>query len=207
MTQDATVQNAVLTVLFYVIASGMTVFALIVVFTRKLLHAAVSLMTVLMLTAGVYILLRAEFLAGVQVLVYIGGIVVLIVFAIMLTRTADLLEDHPTRNRMLMGSAAGLGMLFMSCCVFFAPRPAAAPQLAAPIDDVREIGTRLLDYTGTGYVLPFEIISLLLLAAALGGIVIARKIPAPEQPFTSGGDLDGEVHFTKPRTQREETAS
>ncbi len=198
------IASALTTVMFYTIAVGMTVLALTVIFTRKLLRAAVALMAVLMLTAGLYILLNAEFLAGVQVLVYIGGIVVLIVFAIMLTRSADLLEDHPTTKRMLLGSVVGLAMLFASCCAIFSPRPANTQVLEPVKDDVHAIGMKLLDYGPEGFVLPFELISLLLLAAAIGGIVIARKIPAPEQPFTSGGDLPGEVHFTQPRLQREE---
>lgn len=198
------IASALTTVMFYTIAAGMTMLALAVIFSRKLLRAAVALMAVLMLTAGLYILLHAEFLAGVQVLVYIGGIVVLIVFAIMLTRSSDLLEDHPTPKRMFVGSIAGLAMLFGSCCAIFAPRP-SSDQVFTPVpDDVRAIGVKLLDYGPEGYVLPFELISLLLLAAAIGGIVIARKIPAPEQPFTSGGDLPDEVHFTRPLSQREE---
>ncbi len=192
------------TVLFYLIAALALVMALSVVFSRKLLRAAIALMGVLALTAGLYILLGAEFLAGVQVLVYVGGIVVLIVFAIMLTRSSDLLEDQPTLPRALLGAFVGLVFLVMSSAVFFSSPFQADTSGAQVTDDTVAIGRSLLDYGPKGYVLPFEIISLLLLAAAIGGIVIARKIPAPSQPFTSGGDLPGEADFTQPRSQREE---
>lgn len=196
--------QAAYTLLFYAIAGTALVLALTVVFSSRLLRAAIALMGVLALTAGLYILLGAEFLAGVQVLVYVGGIVILIVFAIMLTRSSDLLEDQPTIPRAVVGIVAGLLFLVMSSAVFFASPFQMDTTGAHVTNDTVAIGRTLLDYGPNGYVLPFEIISLLLLAAAIGGIVIARKIPAPQQPFTSGGDLPGEADFTRSRNQREE---
>ena len=198
------IAEAAYTVFFYVIGFGVVVLSLCVIFTQHLLRAAVALMAVLVMTAGLYIMLDAHFLAGVQILVYVGGIVVLIVFAIMLTRSADLLEDRPTPLRLACGAAASVIFLSMSAAVFFAT-PFAVDTSSPPVpDDIRAIGRLLLDYGPKGYVLPFEIISLLLLAAVLGGIVIARKIPAPGQPFTSGGDLPGEAEYTKTNSQRED---
>lgn len=198
-------EQALQTVMFYVITTLITLLACAVVFGRKLLRAAVSLMFVLILTGGLYVMMGAEFIAGVQVLVYVGGIVVLIVFAVMLTRTRDLLEDHPTPLRLTMGLIAWALFLFAACCAIFKEYQGANVMGTTKVqDDVGMIGRALLDYGSTGYVLPFEIISLLLLAAVIGGVVVARKIPAPGQPFTSGGDLPGEVHYTQPRSQREE---
>ena len=181
--------------------------AVAVVTSRNVLHSALLLALSFFGVAVLYVLLDTPYLAAAQVLVYIGAISLLIVFAIMLTHASDPMEDRPTPGRALAGGAASLAMLLVSCLVLCAPRPAQIQAEGGfPSDNVREIGTRLLDYGPGGYVLPFEIISLLLLAAALGGIVIARKIPAPAQPFTSGGDLEGEVHYTKPNSQREDDA-
>jgi hypothetical protein len=64
----------------------------------------------------------------------------------------------------------------------------------------------LLDNGAGGYVLPFETVSVLLLVAAIGGIVVARKTPPPDQPFTSGGDRTGEADVRMPNTQRPSVA-
>jgi NADH:ubiquinone oxidoreductase subunit 6 (subunit J) len=87
------ISDAVYTILFYVIASMALALAIAVTTSRRLLRAAVYLMGVLLMSAGLYVMLGAEFLAGVQILVYVGGIVVLIVFAVMLTRSAELQMD------------------------------------------------------------------------------------------------------------------
>ena len=196
-----TPQDATNTILFYVLGAAAVLLALAVVNSRKLLRAAIYLMGVLAMSAGLYILLGAEFLAGIQVLVYVGGIVVLIVFAVMLTRSADLLVDKPTVGRMILGGTTSIAFLVLSGLIFwssdFRPMPAGAP----PADNTLAIGRQLLDTGAGGYVLPFEIISLLLLAAVIGGIVIARKTPPRNQPLTSGGDLPGEVTAHFPRSQ------
>lgn len=200
--------QAAFTVLFYALSAAAVLLALAVVNERKLLRAAVALMGVLAVSAGLYIMLDAEFLAGVQVLVYVGGIVVLIVFAVMLTRSAELLEDRPPVHRAVFGALASIGFLaptawLLATSRYMAPGAGAAP----PLDDAAIIGQRLLDYGPQGYVLPFEVISLLLLAAVIGGIVVARKTKPAEQPFTSGGDLAGEADVDRPQTQREEAVT
>jgi NADH-quinone oxidoreductase subunit J len=191
------------TVLFYLLSAAAILMALAVVNARKLLRAAVALMGVLSLSAGLYVMLGAEFLAGVQVLVYVGGIVVLIVFAIMLTRSADLLEDHPAPMRMLLGALVSVGFLILTVTALATTQFPLAAAPTAPANDAQAIGQMLLDYGPEGYVLPFEIISLLLLAAVLGGIVIARKTRPEGQPFTSGGDEPGEFEIERPFVQHE----
>ncbi len=199
------IADAAYTVIFYLLAAGTVVLALAVVNARQLLRAAVALMGVLTLSAGLYIMLDAEFLAGVQVLVYVGGIVVLIVFAIMLTRSAELLEDHPAPMRRVWGALASVGLLVVSAAALATSDFAVRPGAPAPADGAAEIGRRLLDYGAAGYVLPFEIISLLLLAAVLGGIVIARRTPPAGQPFTTGGDRPGEADVDRPLRQHKDT--
>jgi NADH-quinone oxidoreductase subunit J len=192
------------TVLFYFVGAVVVALALAVVMARRLLRAAIYLMGVLAMSAGLYLMLGAEFLAGIQVLVYVGGIVVLIVFAVMLTHSEQLQMDNPPALRKIVGGLAAAGFLVMTAGVFAATDfPALRPGLAVP-DTTRAIGLSLLDFGKEGYVLPFEIISILLLAAAIGGIVIARKVPPPDQPFTSGGDAPGEADLVRPKSQHDE---
>ncbi len=167
--------NALPTLIFYLLAAISLTLAWSVVTGRRILRAAVSLMGVLAASAGLYLLLDSPFLAGVQVLVYVGGIVVLLVFAVMLTRTTELLEDHPTRGRQLLGGAVALTFFGLSYCMMTAPVFANRALTALPKNDVAAIGRALLDTGENGYALPFEVVSLLLLAAMIGGIVIARK--------------------------------
>lgn len=166
------------TLVFYLLAAISLSLAWSVVTGRRILRAAVSLMGVLAASAGLYLLLDSPFLAGVQVLVYVGGIVVLLVFAVMLTRTTELLEDHPTRGRQLIGGAVALTFFGLSYCMMIAPPFANRVLSPLPKNDVAAIGRALLDTGENGYALPFEVVSLLLLAAMIGGIVIARK-PTP----------------------------
>jgi len=198
-----TPQDAANTILFYVLGAVAVLLALALVNARRLLRAAIYLMGVLAASAGLYILLGAEFLAGIQVLVYVGGIVVLIVFAVMLTRSADLLVDKPTLGRMVLGGATSIAFLILSATTLWFSDFGVIQGGAAPKDNTLAIGKQLLDTGAGGYVLPFEIISLLLLGAIIAGIVIARKVPPRNQPLTSGGDLPGEVTARLPRSQKD----
>jgi NADH-quinone oxidoreductase subunit J len=169
--------NAVINLLFYAFAITSVAFAIAMVISRRILRAAVYLMSVLVLSAGLYLLLGAEFLAGVQILVYVGGIVVLLVFAIMLTRSSELLEDRPTPIRKLSGLFASTLFLVVNIVVLMSTSFKISTEPKQTIDTTAAIGRKLLDQGATGYVLPFELISLLLLAAVIGGIVVARKTP------------------------------
>jgi len=175
--------------------------ALLVVNTRRLLRAAIWLMGVLVASAGLYAMLGYEFLGGVQIMVYVGGIVVLIVFAIMLTSSADLMEDNPAIMRKIVGAIASIGFLATTVAALMSSQFPLLRGGIQPGNDVAALGQKMLDYGPRGYVLPFEIISLLLLAAVIGGIVIARKVPPTDQPFTTGGDLPGEADVSRPRQQ------
>jgi NADH-quinone oxidoreductase subunit J len=193
----------VATVVFYAIAAVALAMAVVTISARRMLRAAVALLFVLVFSAGLYVMLDAEFLAGVQVLVYVGGIVVLIVFVVMLTSRSDVLEDPPPVARRLLGALAALGLFAATALAILTTRfPTAEPGIA-PAESAPAIGAALLDYGAQGYVVPFEVISILLLAALIGGIAIARRSSPPGQPLTSGGDLPGEVDFVTPRSQRE----
>ncbi len=174
------ISQATMTVLFYAFAAFGLFAALGTVCSRYILRAAICLMCLLAVSSAYYLMLGAEFLAGVQVLVYVGGIVVLLVFAIMLTGSSDLREARPAMVRGLVGAFAAGAFLTSALSIFFVT-PFAQGGGTPVADTTSALGLKLLDRGPEGYVLPFEIVSLLLLAAAIGGIVVARKTSAPQE--------------------------
>ena len=140
---------------------------------KHILHSAFYLAATLVCVAMYFIMLRAEFLAAVQVLVYIGSIVVLILFALMLTRT-KVGEDTNISNNQKVFAALTAVILFVSLSIVFS---------YSKINTVAENATALKissikDFSGilfTKYTLPFEIASILLLASLVGSVVIAMK--------------------------------
>lgn len=144
--------------------------AFLVAAFRNVFHAALALMLSFMGVAGLYILLEAEFIAAVQVLVYVGAISILIVFAVMLTRGL-MKTGEPSQNSQWIAAAVVATLMFG--VLFFVAVNTAWPvaQTALKGDLILLLGKELL----TTYVFPFEIVSVLLLAALVGAIVIARE--------------------------------
>ncbi len=167
--------------LFALLALGL---ARACVCSQHLLRATLYLAGVLFCGAAFYVILDAEFLAGIQLLVYIGGISVLLIFAIMLTRGPDLLKDRPSPLRRNL--ALALSLSFMGLCSFLVLRtdwPAALP--AEPHENpVRDMGVRLLNPGEGGLLLPFEVISVLLLCVAIAAIYLARPGSGEERPLS-----------------------
>ncbi len=161
-------------IIFYLIAAVIIVFSVLTVTSRRILRAAVYLLFVLMATAGFYFMLNYNFLGAVQLTVYSGGIVVLIVFAVLLTAHMDHKLDPPGRLKAL---AVGLLSLFGMGITLYALRsfPWAVTAVPEGAYDIEAIGMMLLSYGDKGYVLPFEVISVLLLAAMVAAIIIAKK--------------------------------
>ena len=158
-------------VIFGAIAAAMGIAAIRVVTTKNVVHAALYLVVVLAGVAALYILLAAEFTAVVQVLVYIGAIVVLFLFGIMLTRapigkSSDL--DNDPRGLALVVAVFLLGVL--GAVLDDAYGSTKLPS-DAPIQRSGEVGTSIFQ----DFVIPFEVVSILLLAALIGAVVIARR--------------------------------
>lgn len=169
-----------LNTLFWVFAVLSGVLALIAVHSKHILRAVIALMGVLCLTAGFYLLLSAEFLAGAQILVYVGGVVVLLVFAVMLTRSQELTEDAPSLTRRVLGALGSLSLFGLGACAIHSSITDITLSGVSPADagtDVMALGRAFLDPGAKGYLLPFEVISFLLLAVLVAGIVIGRKEP------------------------------
>jgi NADH:ubiquinone oxidoreductase subunit 6 (subunit J) len=143
--------------------------ALAVVLSKNLFHAVLWLALALTGTAGIFLLLDAEFLAAVQLLLYAGGIITIVVFAIVVTER--LIGERLTQTNMRIGGAALVSALFLAFIVVVLGRhalPVARPEM--PGDLTRLIGEAVL----TRYVLPFELLAVLMLAGMLGAIYFAR---------------------------------
>ena len=155
---------------FGILAAAMVVAALGVVTTKNVVHAALFLVVVLAGSAAIYILLVAEFVAWVQVLIYIGAVIVLFLFGIMLTR-APMHPEEPLDNDLKIWGA-GASLLFVGIL---------ASLLIKAFDDVEielDAPTRTNEVTNAifrDYLIPFEVVGVLLLAALIGAVVLARK--------------------------------
>ena len=174
------------TVLFYLFSLTTIIAAIAVVRTQRILRGAIYLAGTLVASAALYLLLGFEFLAGIQILVYVGGIVVVIVFAIVLTSSVDHMETHPSKYRQLLGLFTS-ALFFVSTSFAFATTAfSVKPEGSTSINNVSELGRKFLDYGPEGYVLPFEIISLLLLASMIGAIVVVCKFLYKVDIFDDG---------------------
>ncbi len=163
-------------IMYFIIAVAIIVFSVLTVTTGKILRAATYLLFVLFATAGIYFQLGYEFLGAVQIAVYAGGILVLFVFSILLTSKPGDSSEHLTSKSKWLGlSAAILGALV--CGYALITYPGFSNMLSSPgLDiDMHKIGHMLMGTEKFQYLLPFEAVSILLLACIIGGIVVARK--------------------------------
>jgi NADH-quinone oxidoreductase subunit J len=158
-------------VIIFFILSLVTLGAAVAVVTNKnILYSAFFLVLAFVGVAGIYVLLEAPFIAVVQILVYIGAIAILIVFAIMLTRKL-MSKELEQRNAQWYWALAGSVLLFGVLAWILYPAGWTGPGGAPDSDTITLLGQELL----TTYVIPFEIASVLLLAALVGAILIARE--------------------------------
>jgi len=160
------------TILFYILAALIIFFAIASVSSRKILRAVIFLLFVLISVSGIYFMIDYSFLGAVQLAVYGGGVIVLIIFSVLLVHHVELeLEVTPLRKKLIAGvvSFVGLGITLWSIYTY--------PFKTASVDrtiEVKDIGMKLLSYGDGGFMLPFEVISVLLLAVMIGAIVVAK---------------------------------
>lgn len=163
--------------MYFIIVIAMIVFSILAVTSRKILRSATYLLFTLFAAACMYFMLDYQFLGAVQIAVYAGGIVVLFVFSILLTSQPGNKAEKLTSKSRGMGLVAAVAMLLIagyalvSRCSLFASLP--------EMQDItmHQIGGAMIGTAEASgeYLLPFEAISVLLLACIIGGVVIARK--------------------------------
>jgi NADH-quinone oxidoreductase subunit J len=164
-------------IVFILISALTLVSAVVVVTDRNLFRAAVALMASFLGVAGLYVLLDAGFLAAAQLLVYIGAISILMIFAIMMTRRLMQTTESPFNNQPWWGliAAAAVGALLVVVVLLTWPVADFGDKAPATSEILRgstvAIGQALV--SPEQYVLPFEVVSVLLLAALVGAVVIA----------------------------------
>lgn len=162
------------TLVFYGFAILTIGSALAVVTVRNIVHAAFALMVTLFGVAGLYVFLQADFLAATQVIVYVGGILVLILFGVMMTSDRLQMRIHIERGQLILGGGITIALLMLLLTVI-----ANTPKWKNLSDDGTEfvpttsrIGELILNEQ---FLLPFEIASVLLLVALIGAALISRK--------------------------------
>ena len=163
-------------IMYAIVALAIIIFSILTVTTRKILRAATYLLFTLFAAAIIYFMMGYEFLGGVQIAVYAGGIVVLFVFSILLTtRPGDNSEKLESRRRGwgILAAVATAGVtgwaLLSRCCQVFTKMP------DMDFYSMKDLGTAMLGTGKFGYLLPFEAVSVLLLACIIGAVTVARK--------------------------------
>lgn len=184
-------------IIFYIISACTLLAALVAVTTPKIFRSAIWLLFSLIGVASLYFWMEVEFIAAVQIIVYVGGIVVLIIFSIFLTQQSGAKMQKPPLKRVLFSALAVLfGFAFTYNLISkHSFTPANTKPFAVKVSD---IGEQMLHPTEYGYLLPFEVVSILLLAAMIGCIVIAMKSPGKKVVSENG-----KVSLTE-KTERKE---
>ena len=163
-------------IMLSIIVLSIVVFSVLTVTTRKILRSATYLLFTLFATAGIYFQLEYEFLGAVQIAVYAGGIVVLFVFSILLTSHPGDNSTKLTSKKHVLGLVAAIGTLVVAGYALVSRCSALCTKLPAMQEyTMDKLGADLLGSGQGQYLLPFEAISVLLLACIIGGIVVARK--------------------------------
>ena len=179
------------TIIFYLLAALTFGSALLAVTTRQIFRAAIYLLFTLIGIAGFYFWLQYEFIAAVQIVVYVGGIVVLIIFSIFLTQQAGEKMPQQKLGRQLFAALAAFCGLALVMVQLYQHKFTGTTG-AATEPSVTNIGNQMMGIQVGGYALPFELVSILLLAALIGSIVIAAPSKSPKGEETS---------TTKPKTE------
>jgi NADH-quinone oxidoreductase subunit J len=162
--------------IFYIIAAFILGCGLLSMTTRKIFRSAIWLLFSLLGVSGLYFWLQVEFIAAVQIVLYVGGIVVLIIFSVFLTQQSGKEMPKAPVKRTIAGILAVLfGFAFTYFLIYKYNFKAGDGKFDM---EVSRIGTQMLNTGENGFALPFEVVSILLLAAMVGCIVIAMKAPS-----------------------------
>jgi len=163
------------TVLFYIFAALILFSALKMIFSSNLVHSILFMVATFIGIAFIYVLLQADYLAIVQILIYVGAVSVMFVFGVMLTRR-DSMEVSNSFNRYQgLAGLAALATLIILGRIILITQFGTAPQVAGD-STIRYISSLLLN----DYVIPFEVSGILLLIAMIGAIIIGKGVKQPE---------------------------
>jgi NADH-quinone oxidoreductase subunit J len=162
---------------FYLLSATMIIGGILVITRKNAVHSAMALITALLAQAGIYLMLYAPFVAGVQIILYAGGIMVLFLFVIMLISIERTVKERQFNKQWLVGiaAAAALGGLFIAV---FTKGRSLFPEGQATYGEaqnVQDVAALLYDSHKGMYMFSFEIASLLLLVAIIGAVVMAKK--------------------------------
>jgi NADH-quinone oxidoreductase subunit J len=195
-------------IIFYAISAFLLGSGLLAVTTRKIFRSAIWLLFSLVGVAALYFWMEVNFIGAIQIIVYVGGIVVLIIFSIFLTQQSGKEMPKPMMKRTLfslLAAAFGLGFSYNLISHYGFTSNTTTPLNVS----VGEIGTQMLSTTSHGFVLPFEVVSMLLLAAMVGCIVIAMKSPEQKtealKPVTAQPELPVNIEELIITTTKQET--
>lgn len=159
--------------MFYLLSAIIIAFAILSVTSSKLYRATLYLLFVLVAISGLYFMMEYDFMGAVQLSIYAGGIMVLFVYAVMMTTNiGDPLRSISAKRKILPVVLISVTVAFFIYAIY--SYQGINEQNEPTVTTVEQIGTQLLTYEPGGYVLAFEVVSILLLAAMIGAIVIAK---------------------------------
>lgn len=170
-------------IIFYILSAFILGAAMLAVTARRIFRSAIFLLFTLIGTAALFFWMGVEFIAAVQIIIYVGGIVVLIIFSIFLTQKSGDEMPKPLRNRSLFSV---LALIFGFAFTYHLIYEYGFGQIVHKSFNVKvsEIGAQMLSTKEYGFVLPFEVVSILLLSSMIACIVIAMKIKPAEERDT-----------------------
>ncbi len=184
----STVENFMASVLFFLFAGLAIASAISLVYHKNPLYSAISLVGVFIALSCIYVTLAAPFIAAVQILIYAGAIMVLVVFVIMLL---NLDEDKPlNRLRYLYAVGGGLGLLLLVQTFFIFYAVMRAPKQAVNTDETVGKTLSIGSAMYTEYLLPVEIVGILLLMAIIGSVILVRKLAQPQLELVVENELE-----------------
>ena len=162
---------------FYLLSATMIIGGILVITRKNAVHSAMALITTLLAQAGLYLMLYAPFVAGVQIILYAGGIMVLFLFVIMLINLERTVKERQFNKQWLVGivAAAALGGLFITVYTKGKNLFPEGRMTYVEGQNVQDIAALLYDRSKGVYMFSFEIASLLLLVAIIGAVVMAKK--------------------------------
>lgn len=162
-------------IIFYILAAIIVVCSILAVTTQKIIRSATFLLLVLLATAGLYLLMDYHFLFAAQIAVYAGGVMVLFIFAILLTHQPGQNVKFEKPGRMLAAGVTALAGLAICGHIIYHNVTKFYNYTAGGELDMHDVGMTMMGTDKYQFMLPFEAISILLLACMIGGLMIARK--------------------------------